>query len=142
MEEQKNSDFIVTGSVVRAYFGGTKNDEKEKYRVTVKGNIPYEKITAYDSCGSKYTPSWLKKAEGYINLSSRYDIPVRIGTRVYTFEEWIDGEAASNTAIHAEVRMMVRQKEGAVYPVCIDVLTDGYQDDAFAAMDEMMAVEE
>ena len=142
MKEQQNNDFIVTGSVVRAYFGGTKNDEKEKYRVTVKGDIPYEKITAYDSCGSKYTPSWLKKAEGYINLSSRYDIPVRIGTRVYSFEEWINGNAASNTAIHAEVRMMVRQKEGAVYPVCIDVLTDGYQDDAFGAMDEMMAGEE
>lgn len=142
MKEQQNNDFIVMGSVVRAYFGGTKNDEKEKYRVTVKGDIPYEKITAYDSCGSKYTPSWLKKAEGYINLSSRYDIPVRIGSRVYTFEEWIDGEAASNTAIHAEVRMLVRQKEGAVYPVCIDVLTDGYQDDAFATMDEMLAGEE
>lgn len=79
-KEQKNEMLIVTANVVRAFHGTTEFDNKEKNRVTLKAEgFDYSQIWAYDDCGPKFTPAWLKDAEGFINLSSQYDIPVKNG---------------------------------------------------------------
>jgi len=130
-ETEKNEYMMFTGNVVRAEFGGTKYDKKDKYRVSVKSeDIDYSEIWAYNDCGPKYTPKWLKDANGYINLDSSFDIPVMIDGNEISFDDWLE----LKTIIGSEVKVKIRQKDGKVYPVCIKVLKEGEKIDHFADM--------
>lgn len=131
-KETENKVLIIRGvKVVRAYFGSTKFNPTEKNHITLKGDIPYDEIVAYKNVGSKLTPTWLKKREGYINLASVYDVPVRTEiNRVITFSDWIE----ECNPVGSEVNVKVIQKEGACYPVAIDVNKDGDEQNPFLDM--------
>lgn len=131
-KETENKIIIIRGvKVVRAYFGSTKFNTTEKNHITLNGDIPYDDIVAYKNVGSKLTPSWLKKREGYMNLASVYDIPVRTeNNREITFFDWI----TECNPISSEVNVKVIQKDGAVYPVAIDVVKDGEEQNPFLDM--------
>lgn len=131
-KETENKVLIIRGvKVVRAYFGRTKFNPTEKNHITLKGDIPYDEIVAYKNVGSKLTPTWLKKREGYINLASVYDVPVRTeNNRVITFSDWIE----ECNPVSSEVNVKVIQKEGACYPVAIDVNKDGEVQNPFLDM--------
>lgn len=131
-KETENKVLIIRGvKVVRAYFGSTKFNPTEKNHITLKGDIPYDEIVAYKNVGSKLTPTWLKKREGYINLASVYDVPVRTETnRVISFSDWIE----ECNPVSSEVNVKVIQKEGACYPVAIDVNKDGEEQNPFLDM--------
>ncbi len=131
-KETENKVLIIRGvKVVRAYFGSTKFNPTEKNHITLKGDIPYDEIVAYKNVGSKLTPTWLKKREGYINLASVYDVPVRTeNNRVITFSDWIE----ECNPVSSEVNVKVIQKEGACYPVAIDVNKDGEEQNPFLDM--------
>ena len=131
---EKLNDVYLTGKVVRAYYGTSRKDETEKYRFTIfDEKMPYEKIDAFDSSSSKYTPTWFKDLEGYVNLSSMYDIPVRFGNKDMTFDEWLKGELTPPNSI---VTVRVRQKQGAVYPVAILVKEDGFTENPFDGFED------
>lgn len=134
MKEEKKEllkTLIVEGVITSARFGTSKFDDTEKYRVALKGDIPYDEIHAYDTVGTKLTPSWLKKQEGYINLASIYSIPVQDSKgKSIDFDDWIQ----NYNVLGATVRVKVKQKEGAVYPEAIKVLIDGEDRDPFADM--------
>lgn len=135
-ETAPKSDIYVEGTVTKAIFGGTRWDKDDKYRVTIKSdNIPYDDITAYDNTKSSFIPDWYKDRNGYINLSSRYDIPCRYGNEKLDFSAWINGEA-DLTAPGSQVVIRIRQKDGSVYPVAIDILRDGEIADVWAGFDE------
>lgn len=131
-KETENKVLIIRGvKVVRAYFGSTKFNPTDKNHITLNGDIPYDEIVAYKNVGSKLTPSWLKKREGYINLASVYDVPVRTeNNRVITFSDWIE----ECNPVSSEVNVKVIQKEGACYPVAIDVIKDGEEQNPFLDM--------
>ena len=122
--QEKMSDLYITGHVIKATFGATRFDKGEKFRITIKGDIPYEDITAYDGTRTSFIPQWYKEQEGYMNLSSVYDIPCRYGNDKFTFSDWISKDN-DLTAPNSEVCIRIRQKDGAVYPVAIDILKDG-----------------
>lgn len=131
VEALENGDLVFTATVKRAFIGATKYDDKVKNRVTLYNpDFDYTLITAYDNAPAKLTPSWFKDAEGYINLNSKFDIPVKDkdGT-ILTFEEWVLTD--TNNAI---VKAKIRQKEGSVYPVALVVLEEGEPVDNFAGM--------
>lgn len=131
-KETENKILIIRGlKVVRAYFGSTKFNPTEKNHITLNGEIPYNEIVAYKNVGSKLTPTWLKKREGYMNLASVYDIPVRTeNNREITFSDWI----SECNPISSEVNVKVIQKDGACYPVAIDVIKDGEELNPFLDM--------
>ena len=131
-KEQKYNDIIFTADVVRCYFGESRFDKDAAYRITLKSNnMPYDEITAFDDCGSKFTPTWLKDAEGYMNLKSKFDIPVKdVKGRKISIDDWIKSE----TATGSRVKVKIRQKEGAIYPVAISILEDGAAVDPFEGM--------
>lgn len=131
VEVLENGDLVFTATVKRAFIGTTKYDDKVKNRVTLYNpDFDYTLITAYDNAPAKLTPSWFKDAEGYINLNSKFDIPVKDkdGT-ILTFEEW-----ALTDTNNAIVKAKIRQKEGSVYPVALVVLEEGEPVDNFAGM--------
>lgn len=131
-KETENKVIIIKGvNVVRAYFGCTKFNPNEKNHVTLKGDIPYDEIIAYKNVGSKLTPTWFKKREGYMNLASVYDVPVRTeNNRVISFSDWIE----ECNPISSEVNVKVIQKDGACYPAAIDVVKDGEEQNPFLDM--------
>lgn len=125
-------DVIVEGKVVSAYYGTTKYDDNKKYRLSIYSEvIDYTEFTAFDNSGAKLTPAWFKEQNGYINLSSLFDIPVMSSDgEEMTTQEWLD----TKKAVHSFIKLKVRQKEGAVYPAAIIVVEDGDEADPFAGM--------
>lgn len=132
---EKNSDIYIEGAVTKALFGTTRWDKKEKYRITIKGeDIPYDEITAYDKTKSSFIPDWYKERNGYINLSSLYDFPCRYGNEKFNFSDWING-AVELTAPGSQVVIRIRQKDGSIYPVAVDILQDGEIADVWDGFD-------
>lgn len=133
---EKMNDLFIMGRVVRAYYGATRKDEKEKYRITIQSDVmPYDQIKAFDGSPSRFVPSWFKEEKGFMNLSSDYAIPVRYGRDELDFTQWSAGET-NLTAPNAIVVVKVRQKQGAVYPVAIDIREDGHTEDVWEGFDE------
>ena len=131
-ESKKDNILIIRGvKVVRAYFGGTKYNPTEKNHVTIKGDIPYDSITAFEKSGSKLTPTWFKNRDGYMNLASVFNIPVLTDTNhQIEFSDWI----SEHNTVGATVNVKVIQKDGAIYPVAIQVLEDGEEINPFEGM--------
>lgn len=134
MTTQKTPNtLIIKGvNVVRAYFGTTKFNSEPKYHITVNGDIPYDSITAYDNAGTKLTPTWYKNKDGYMNVASKFEIPVQdIKGKFIDFEDWIE----EYNAIGAIVNIKIIQKDGAIYPVAIVVVKDGEEINPFEGME-------
>lgn len=130
--ETGNNVLIIRGvKVVRAYFGSTKFNPTDKNHITLYGKIPYDDIFAYKNVGPTLTPTWYKNREGYMNLASVYDVPVRTEkNREITFSDWI----SECNPISSEVNVKVIQKDGACYPAAIDVVKDGEEQNPFLDM--------
>lgn len=128
----KEEIFKFTAKVVRAFVGTTEYDDKSKNRVTLFAeDLDYSAIWAYNDCGPKFTPAWMKDAEGYINLASKYDIPVKdIDGNKISFDDWLEAGLYRGAIVKAKIR----QTEGAVYPVCLVVVEDGEEFDPFEDM--------
>lgn len=129
-ETKKMNNLVIEGVVVSAKYGATKFDDKNKYRLSLYNeDIPYKDITAFDTVGEKMTPSWYKEQEGYINLNSIFDIPVMDikGNRI-DFDAWLE----TGKAVKSKIKVSVRQKEGALYPIAIKVIEEGEEFDPFA----------
>lgn len=130
----ENKDVIVKGVLTSARIGTTKFDDKEKNRLSIKSdNLPYEELDeAYKGSGSRLTPKWLKDRTGFINLSSKFDIPVKdLNGRKITFEELCE----KSTVCGSEVLCSIVIKEGCVYPQALMVVKEGEERDPFAAFD-------
>lgn len=127
------NNIIVEGTIVSARFGSTKFDDNNKYRIAIESDsIDYDSIHAYDNVGSKLTPTWFKDKTGYINLSSIYDIPIQdVSGKRIDFEEWI-GE--DYNALGSKVKVSIKQKEGALYPIAIKVIEEGEERDPFEGL--------
>lgn len=123
---------VVEGVVTSARVGSSKFDETIKNRLSIKceeGVINYNDIKPfYENVGSKMTPKWIKEESGYVNVSSKFDIPVKdtFGRQI-TFEEFTE----SATAIGSKVKLALTVKEGCIYPNAFVVIEDGEEVDPF-----------
>lgn len=132
-KEIEDKFLLVEGVVKGAKIGSTKFDKDDKARLSIKTeNLDiYDEIDAYDNSGEKFTPDWYKNAEGYLNFSSKFDIPVLDeNEHRLTFEKWIEG----GTALGSQVRVKFKNTDGAVYPVAVKVLEPGEPFDPFEDM--------
>lgn len=138
-EEKK---VVITGELIKARreskeFKGRKQPEKfhlslanveltEEQKEIVKG--------AFVSSGENFTPTWVKEMNGYVNLSTTYDIPVKHvdGYTENSLEKAIENGFAF---MHAKVKVSLSVKQGAIYPKAVMVLEEGQSYDAFADFD-------
>lgn len=90
---------------------------------------------AFKDAGKNFTPGWIKDFEGYVNLSTKYEMPYRdLEGNEYNS---IEGGIASGLAwVGAEVAVSVKIKEGAVYPQSLVFKSEGTAFNAFAEFDE------
>ena len=134
--KETKKQVIVEGIITSARFGKSRFDETEKNRLSVKcedGVIPYEIFDEfYKRVGNKLTPTWLKERNGYINVSSEFNIPVKtVNSRTITFADLIE----TTTCIGSKIKLALNVKEGATYPISILILEDGEEKDPFAMFD-------
>ena len=129
--KETKKQVIVEGIITSARFGKSRFDETEKNRLSVKSyDIPYEIFDEfYKTVGNKLTPTWLKERNGYINVSSKFEIPVKtVNGRIITFADLIE----TTTCIGSKIKLALNVKEGATYPISILILEDGEENDPFA----------
>lgn len=92
---------------------------------------------AFKDSGAKFTPDWLKEFEGYVNLSTKFELPYRdLDKNEYNSIE--AGIADGLKWMSADVAVSINVKEGALYPNSIIFLSEGKSFNAFAEFDEAM----
>ena len=130
-EDTKTTEntLIIEGTVISAYIGKSRFSNVEKCRLAIESKtIPYDKITAFKELGTKFTPAWFKDKNGYMNLASLYNIPVKDSrNREISFSEFVELE----TAIGSKIKLSVVQRDGAIYPKAFKVIEDGEPRDPF-----------
>lgn len=90
---------------------------------------------AFKEAGKKFTPSWLTKFEGYVNLATEFELPCRDLDEVEheSIEAFIKEEKFPY--LGAEVKASINIKEGAVYPNAIAFLSEGKPYNPFSEFD-------
>lgn len=113
---------------------------KEKLYVTLaEVKLSDEKMkeiqAAFQDAGKNFTPAWVKKFEGYVNVATEFELPCKdiAGNEYASVEDFIENEKFPYMG--AEVKVSLNVKDGAVYPNSIIFLTEGKSYNPFAEFD-------
>lgn len=114
---------------------------KEKLYITLAkvelNEKKLKKITEqFKDSGKNFTPEWVKKFEGYVNLSTQYALPCKDpdGNEYESIEDFI--KESKFPWMGAPARISLNMKEGAIYPVSLIFDGEGKPFDPFAGFDE------
>ena len=115
-------------------------ETKEKLYVTLaevklNDSKKAELQEAFKDAGKNFTPAWVKKFEGYVNLATEYELPCRDleGVDHDSIEDWLVD--SKFPYMGAEVKCSLNVKEGAVYPNAIVFLSEGTPYNPFGEFD-------
>lgn len=134
---------IIKGKLIKCKrevkeFDKKRRSEEKLFITLAEADVNDEMLDklqeVFKDSGSKFTPDWVKDFEGYVNLSTKYELPFRDVNKV----EYPSIEAAIEHGlkwIGAEVKVSVNLKEGALYPSALIMLTEGEAHNAFAEFD-------
>lgn len=94
-----------------------------------------ELMEAFKDAGKNFTPAWIKKFEGYVNLATEFELPCKDleGNEHESIEDYI--KESKFPYMGAEVKASLNVKDGAVYPNSIIFLTEGKPYNPFAEFD-------
>lgn len=115
-----------------------KGGKKDGLFITVaEVNLTDEQMEELMDCfkesGKKFTPSWLTDFEGYVNLFTKFELPTRFGKIEKDVESMV--EDGDFDYLGAEVKVSIKCKEGAIYPISMVVLKNGEKPNAFKEFD-------
>lgn len=124
-KESKVIEKVLTGTVTFATFGQTAKDKTDKYRVTFNAD-KFDKtdfIKAYEKSDLK--PKFITDDNCYlINIKSLFDFPCKVTDTdkqsdydIEHVSEWLE----TGEIIDAKIKIKVKLKEGAIYPVALTV---------------------
>ena len=113
---------------------------KEKLYVTLaEVKLSKEKMAeiqdAFKDAGKNFTPAWVKKFEGYVNLATEFELPCKDleCNEHESVEDYI--KESKFPYMGAKVKVSLNVKDGAVYPNSILFLTEGKPYNPFAEFD-------
>ena len=140
---------VVTGTicelqrVVKTFKSGKKSEEK--LFISLKNvNVNDKKMEifkqAFAEVKKNFIPAWVDDFKGYINTSTKFELPCRYRGKTYNSIE--DLVADGFKYYNAKVRVILNVKESAIYPYSVDILEEGEDVDKFAAFDEDDAYED
>lgn len=90
---------------------------------------------AFKDAGNKFTPDWVKEFEGYVNLSTIYELPCRSQVDGRDYESIEDYIADGFSWLGAEASISINVKDGALYPKAICIHTEGKEYNPFEDFD-------
>lgn len=105
--------------------------------VTLSDKQKKELLAAFKDNGDNFTPTWLKNFEGYVNLSTQFELPCRDldGGEYDSIEEFIKNKDINFPWHKAPVALSLNIKEGAIYPAAIVFTGEGDSFNPFADFD-------
>ena len=118
---------------------GRKTDEKlfiSLAEVKLSKDKLAELKKVYKDSGDKFTPEWVKNFDGYVNISTKFELPMA-SPDGHKFDSIEDYMTDGNAVIGATVMLSINLKEGAVYPKAIVMLTEGTPYNPFEEFDEL-----
>lgn len=126
-----------------------KRETEEKLWITLAdaeldNDQKAELAIAFKDAGKNFTPAWVKKFEGYINVSTQYDLPYLLGKKLAASHSDFDEQGDSIIALikagfpylGADVKLSLNVKEGAVYPLSIKILSEGKPFNPYSEFDD------
>ena len=132
---------IIKGKLIKCArsvkeFKGKAQPEKLYITLAEVKKLDDEIVEAFKDSGKTFTPEWVKNFEGFVNLSTQYDLPAR-DLKDRQFDSVLDMFADENFPwMGADVGVSVNVKKGAIYPKAIKFYTEGKEFDAFSEFDE------
>lgn len=121
---------------VKTFANNKKSEEKlfiSLKEVKLTDEQQAELKEAFKEAGKKFTPAWINDFEGYVNVSTKFELPARYGKQEGSLEDLIaDGLLWKN----APVGLSLNIKDGAVYPKAIVFYGEGEEFNAFADFEE------
>lgn len=126
---------------VKEFKDGSKSDEK-LFLTLSEVELSEEQLAelkeAFKDSGKKLTPDWVLDPKGYVNVSTKYALPVR-AAYLEPIKEYNSVEKEIEEGllvIGAKVKLSMNVKEGAVYPQALILLTEGNARNPFAEFDK------
>lgn len=135
---------IFTGKLIKCNraekeFKGKKSAEK-LYITLAEVDIDDETMeivkSAYKEAGARFTPAWVKEFEGFVNLSTKYELPFKDNVNGVTGENIEDYIVDGFNWCGATVKVSVNVKDGALYPKAIVIDEEGKEFDPFSDFEE------
>ena len=126
---------IIKGTIDLMYYGVSKLDrtKTQKYIISIESpqltDLKEEKEIIENYAKTPFKPKWFTEDSKKINLKTLYEIPVLYNNRSYNISEFLNDFGKFTT--NAEVKIKLRFKNGACYPVALQVLTLGEEKEEY-----------
>lgn len=126
---------IIKGTINLMYYGISKLDRTrtEKYIISIESpqlsELKEEKEIIENYTNTPFKPKWFTEDSKKINLKTLYEIPVLYNAKTFRIDEFLDqfGRFVTN----AEVKIKLSFKNGACYPVALEVLSLGEEKEEY-----------
>lgn len=121
-------------------FDGKKTKEKlwiSLAEVKLTKDQLAECAAVFEDAGKKMTPEWVKKFDGYVNVSTEYDLPCRDvdGNEYASVERLIREDKYPYMSADIELALNLKKEKQAIYPVALVFKTEGKAFNPFAEFD-------
>lgn len=126
---------IIKGSINLMYYGVSKLDRTntKKYIISINSNdlskLRETKEIIENYAKTPFKPKWFTEDSKKINLKTIYDIPVEYNNGKFDLSDFLSD--FRNFTTNAEVKIKLRFKDGACYPVALQVLTLGEEKEEY-----------
>lgn len=126
---------IIKGTINLMYYGVSKLDRTntKKYIISIESpqlsDLKEEKEIIENYAKTPFKPKWFTEDSKKINLKTKYDIPVEYNNGKFDLSDFLSD--FGNFITNAEVKIKLRFKNGACYPVALQVLSLGEEKEEY-----------
>ena len=126
---------IIKGTIKLMYYGVSNLDrtKTKKYIISIESpqlsDLKEEKEIIENYAKTPFKPKWFTQDSKKINLKTLYEIPVLYNGRSSGIDEFLNEFGRFTT--NAEVRIKLRFKNGACYPVALEVVKLGEEKEEY-----------
>lgn len=126
---------IIKGTINLLYYGVSNLDRTntKKYIISIESpqltDLKEEKEIIENYSKTPFKPKWFTEDSKKINLKTKYDIPVEYNNSKFDLSGFL--QDYGNFTTNAEVKIKLRFKDGACYPVALQVLTLGEEKEEY-----------
>lgn len=126
---------IIKGTINLMYYGVSKLDRTntKKYIISIESpqlsELKEDKEIIDNYAKTPFKPKWFTEDSKTINLKTLYEIPVLYNGRSCRIDEFLAD--FGNFTTNAEVKIKLRFKNGACYPVALEFLTLGEEKEEY-----------
>ena len=126
---------IIKGTINLMYYGVSKLDRTntKKYIISIESpqltDLKEDKEIIENYAKTPFKPKWFTEDSKKINLKTNYDIPVEYNNIIYDLSVFLHDYG--NFTTNAEVKLKLRFKNGACYPVALKVLSLGEEKEEY-----------